>query len=342
VPPALAQDMDLTRLGNSGLTVSRLGLGCNNFAWRRLDKAESIPVLRGALEAGVTLFDTSDSYGDSEIAVGEAFEGHRDEVVIATKFGSDLKGANGPDFDARGSRRYIRTAVERSLRRLRTDHIDLYQLHRPDALTPIHETLSALNELVQEGKVRYIGSSNFAGWQVADAEWTSRTHHLERFVSAQNNYNLIERDIEADLVPACEAFGIGILPFFPLASGLLTGKYTRGETAPKGTRYGEWGLQATRSSMSSRSCRRSRPNEASRCSTSRWAAWPRSPRWPPSSRGRRQWRRSRATPRQSPGSPHRMTGGRSMRSRRHVASDGERPRIRVTLRHRNAAIRRSP
>jgi aryl-alcohol dehydrogenase-like predicted oxidoreductase len=244
VPPALAQDMDLTRLGNSGLTVSRLGLGCNNFAWRRLDKAESIPVLRGALEAGVTLFDTSDSYGDSEIAVGEAFEGHRDEVVIATKFGSDLKGANGPDFDARGSRRYIRTAVERSLRRLRTDHIDLYQLHRPDALTPIHETLSALNELVQEGKVRYIGSSNFAGWQVADAEWTSRTHHLERFVSAQNNYNLIERDIEADLVPACEAFGIGILPFFPLASGLLTGKYTRGETAPKGTRYGEWGLQA--------------------------------------------------------------------------------------------------
>jgi aryl-alcohol dehydrogenase-like predicted oxidoreductase len=165
--------------------------------------------------------------------------------VIATKFGSDLKGANGPDFGARGSRRYIRTAVERSLRRLRTDHIDLYQLHRPDPLTPIHETLSALNELVQEGKVRYIGSSNFAGWQVADAEWTSRTHHLERFVSAQNNYNLIERDIEADLVPACEAFGIGILPFFPLASGLLTGKYTRGEAAPQGTRYGEWGLSAS-------------------------------------------------------------------------------------------------
>jgi aryl-alcohol dehydrogenase-like predicted oxidoreductase len=202
-------------------------------------------VLRGALEAGVTLFDTSDSYGDSEVAVGEALEGHRDEVVLATKFGSDLKGALGPDWGARGSRRYIRKAVERSLRRLRTDHIDLYQLHRPDPLTPIHETLSALDELVKEGKIRYIGSSNFAGWQVADAEWTSRAHHLERFISAQNNYNLIERDIEADVVPACEAFGIGILPFFPLASGLLTGKYTRGEAAPKGTRYGEWGLQAS-------------------------------------------------------------------------------------------------
>jgi aryl-alcohol dehydrogenase-like predicted oxidoreductase len=237
--------MDFTRLGNSGLVVSRLGLGCNNFAWRRLDKAASIPVLRGALEAGVTLFDTSDSYGDSEEAVGEALEGHRDEVVLATKFGSDLSGALGPDWGARGSRRYVRKAVERSLRRLRTDHIDLYQLHRPDPLTPIQETLSALNELVGEGKIRYIGSSNFAGWQVADAEWTARTHHLERFISAQNNYNLIERDIEADVVPACEAFGIGILPFFPLASGLLTGKYTRGEAAPKGTRYGEWGMAAS-------------------------------------------------------------------------------------------------
>jgi aryl-alcohol dehydrogenase-like predicted oxidoreductase len=237
--------MEHTRLGTSGLVVSRLGLGCNNFAWRRLDKAASIPVLRGALEAGVTLFDTSDSYGDSEVAVGEALEGHRDEVVLATKFGSDLKGALGPDWGARGSRRYVRKAVERSLRRLRTDHIDLYQLHRPDPLTPIEETLSALTELVQEGKVRYIGSSNFAGWQVADAEWTARTRHLERFISAQNNYNLLEREIEADVVPACEAFGIGILPFFPLASGLLTGKYTRGEAAPKGTRYGEWGLQAS-------------------------------------------------------------------------------------------------
>jgi aryl-alcohol dehydrogenase-like predicted oxidoreductase len=192
----------------------------------------------------VTLFDTSDSYGDSEVAVGEALESHRDEVVIATKFGSDLKGALGPDWGARGSRRYIRKAVERSLRRLRTDHIDLYQLHRPDPLTPIQETLTALTELVHEGKIRYIGSSNLAGWQVADAEWTARTHQLERFISAQNNYNLLEREIEADVVPACEEFGVGVLPYFPLASGLLTGKYTRGEPAPKGTRYGEWGLQA--------------------------------------------------------------------------------------------------
>jgi aryl-alcohol dehydrogenase-like predicted oxidoreductase len=241
--------MDFTRLGSSGLVVSRLGLGCNNFAWRRLSKADSIPVLRAAVDAGITLFDTSDSYGDSELAVGEALEGHRDDVVLATKFGSDLKGALGPDWGARGSRRYIRKAVERSLQRLRTDHIDLYQLHRPDPLTPIQETLAALTELVTEGKIRYIGSSNFAGWQLADAEWTSRTHQLERFISAQNNYNLLEREIEADVTPACEAYGIGILPFFPLASGLLTGKYTRGEPAPKGTRYGEWGLQVSDASF---------------------------------------------------------------------------------------------
>jgi aryl-alcohol dehydrogenase-like predicted oxidoreductase len=237
--------MDYTRLGSSGLVVSVLGLGCNNFGWNRLNHSESLPVLRGTLDAGVTFFDTSDSYGDSEVALGEAFEGHRDEVVIATKFGSDLKGALGPDWGARGSRRYVRKAVERSLRRLRTDHIDLYQLHRPDPLTPIQETLTALTELVQEGKIRYIGSSNVAGWQVADAEWTSRTHHLERFISVQNNYNLLEREIEADVTPACEAFGVGILPYFPLASGLLTGKYTRGISAPKGTRYGEWGLEAS-------------------------------------------------------------------------------------------------
>lgn len=237
--------MDFSRLGSSGLVVSRLGLGCNNFAYNRLSKADSIPVLRAAVDAGVTLFDTSDSYGDSELAVGEALEGHRDDVVIATKFGSDLKGALGPDWGARGGRRYIRKAVERSLRRLRTDHIDLYQLHRPDRMTPIEETLGALTELVREGKIRYIGSSNVAGWQVADAEWTARSRHLERFVSVQNNYNLLEREIEADVAPACEAFGIGILPYFPLASGLLTGKYRRGEAAPKGTRYGEWGLQAS-------------------------------------------------------------------------------------------------
>jgi aryl-alcohol dehydrogenase-like predicted oxidoreductase len=237
-------DMTYRRLGRSGLTVSTLGLGCNNFAWRRLSREDSLPVLRAALDAGVTLFDTADSYGDSEEVVGEALQGQRDDVVIATKFGSDLKGALGPDWGARGSRRYIRRAVERSLRRLGTDHIDLYQLHRPDPATPIRETLAALTELVREGKIRYLGCSNFAGWQLAEAEWTSRTTYTERFVSAQNEYSLLERGVEADLVPACEEYGVGVLPFFPLASGLLTGKYRRGEAPPSGTRYAEWGLES--------------------------------------------------------------------------------------------------
>jgi aryl-alcohol dehydrogenase-like predicted oxidoreductase len=232
------------RLGHSGLAVSALGLGCNNINWRRLSHEESIPVIHAALDVGVTLFDTSDSYGDSEITVGEALKGHRDEVVIATKFGSDLKGALGPDFGARGSRRYIRKAVERSLARLGTDHIDLYQLHRPDPLTPIAETLAALTELVREGKVRYIGCSNFSGFQLADAHWTARTPGYEHFVSVQNQYSLLERGIEAEVVPAAEAYGIGLLPYFPLASGLLTGKYHRGQDAPAGTRVAEWGLQS--------------------------------------------------------------------------------------------------
>lgn len=237
-------DMTYRRLGNSGLVVSTLGLGCNNFAWRRLSPEDSKPVIDAALDAGVTLFDTSDSYGDSEEVVGEALESHRGDVIIATKFGSDLKGALGPDWGARGSRRYIRKAVERSLRRLRTDYIDLYQLHRPDPQTPIEETLAALTELVHEGKVRYIGSSNFAGWQAAEAQWQSTTRNLERFVSAQNEYSLLERGIEADLVPACATYGIGVLPFFPLASGLLTGKYQRGQEPPANTRYAEWGMQS--------------------------------------------------------------------------------------------------
>jgi aryl-alcohol dehydrogenase-like predicted oxidoreductase len=153
-------------------------------------------------------------------------------------------GDNGEDWDARGSRRYIRRAVESSLTRLRTDWIDLYQLHRPDPATPIEETLCALSDLVHEGKVRYVGCSNFAGWQVADAEWTSRTRGLERFISAQNEYNLLKRDVEDDLVPALEQYGIGLLPFFPLASGLLTGKYRRGEPPPEGSRIESWGRES--------------------------------------------------------------------------------------------------
>ncbi|MDQ1394807.1 MAG: hypothetical protein QOG64_66, partial [Acidimicrobiaceae bacterium] len=166
----------------------------------------------------------------------EVLAGRRDQVVLATKFGSDMRGANGPDWGARGSRRYIRKAVERSLRRLRTDWIDLYQIHQPDRRTPIHETISALTDLVHEGKIRYFGCSNFAAWQLADSDWTARDAGLERFISAQNHYSLLERRVEAELTKACDRFGVGILPFFPLANGLLTGKYRRGEPAPEGTR----------------------------------------------------------------------------------------------------------
>ncbi|MSZ53065.1 MAG: aldo/keto reductase, partial [Actinobacteria bacterium] len=192
----------------------------------------------------ITLFDTSDSYGDSEIFLGAALGSRREETVIATKFGSDLRGANGPDWGSRGSRRYIRKAVERSLTRLNTDYIDLYQIHMPDPSTPIEETLAALTELVNEGKVRYIGNSNFAGWQIADAEWTARTNGTARFVSAQNHYNLIERAAEGDVLPACERFGLGQLPYFPLASGLLTGKYQRGVAAPADGRIAAWHMDA--------------------------------------------------------------------------------------------------
>jgi aryl-alcohol dehydrogenase-like predicted oxidoreductase len=238
--------MEFRRLGESGLVVSVVGLGTNNLGMK-LDDEQSRAVVDAALEQGITLFDTSDSYGASEERLGALLEGRRDDVVLATKFGSDVRrrgGDNGEDWDARGSRRYIRRAVESSLTRLRTDWIDLYQLHRPDPATPIEETLSALSDLVRAGKVRYIGSSNFTGWQVADAEWTSRTRGFERFVSAQNEYNLLKRDVEDDLVPALEEYGIGLLPFFPLASGVLTGKYRRGESPPKGSRIEAWGRES--------------------------------------------------------------------------------------------------
>ncbi|MFA9430661.1 aldo/keto reductase [Egicoccus sp. AB-alg2] len=226
--------MEYRRLGDSGLVVSVAGLGCNNLG-RRLDLDGSRRVVHAALDAGITFFDTADAYGDSELHLGEVLRGHRDEVVLATKFGLPVD-HNGPDWQARGSRAYVRRAVESSLRRLRTEHIDLYQYHRPDPATPIEETLAALDELVHEGKVRYVGSSNFAGWQVADADWVARSRGLQRFISAQNHYSLLERDVEAAVVPACGRFGVGLLPYFPLASGLLTGKYRRGEPAPEGTR----------------------------------------------------------------------------------------------------------
>jgi aryl-alcohol dehydrogenase-like predicted oxidoreductase len=231
-------DMRYRRLGDSGLVVSVVGLGCNNFG-RRLSVDQTRPVVEAALDAGITLFDTSDSYGDSEVQLGEVLAGRRDDVVLATKFGSDLRGRLGADWGARGSRRYIRKAVESSLTRLRTDWIDLYQLHFPDPSTPMEETLEALDELVTEGKVRYVGCSNLAAWQVADADWIARTRGLTRFVSAQNHYSLLERDVERELVPACERYGVGLLPYFPLANGLLTGKYRRDQPAPEGTRLAD-------------------------------------------------------------------------------------------------------
>jgi aryl-alcohol dehydrogenase-like predicted oxidoreductase len=232
-------DMDYRPLGNSGLMVSAVGIGCNAFS-RRVDQDGVGEILDAAQEVGVTLLDTADVYGAhpgaSEEMLGHALKGRREEFVLATKFGMDMQGTNGPDYGALGSRRYIRRAVEASLRRLQTDHIDLYQLHRPDPVTPIEETLATLTELVREGKVRYIGCSNFAGWQVADADWTARAAGHERFVSVQNHYSLLTRDLEQEVTPACEQFGVGVLPFFPLEYGLLTGKYKRDAAAPEGSR----------------------------------------------------------------------------------------------------------
>lgn len=233
----------LRHVGRSGLVVSAVGLGCNNLG--RTGTATSTPegataVVTAALDAGITLFDTADCYGArpglSEKLLGSALAGRRDEAVIATKFGMDLHGANGPDFGARGSRTYIVRAVEASLRRLGTDRIDLYQFHTPDPSTPIEETLAALDDVVRAGKVLHIGHSNRAGWQIAQAEYVAHELGTQRFVSAQNHYNLLDRRAELEVLPAAREFGLGVLPYFPLANGLLTGKYTRGSEPPKGSR----------------------------------------------------------------------------------------------------------
>jgi aryl-alcohol dehydrogenase-like predicted oxidoreductase len=226
-------------LGNSGLLVSVAGLGGNNFG-RRLDVAGTRAVVDAALEAGVTLLDTADIYGGggrSEEILGEVLAGRRDQVVLATKFGHQAVDLGyGAAAGAKGGRAYIRRAVERSLRRLRTDYIDLYQLHTPDPVTPIEETLRALGELVAEGKVRYIGHSNLAGWRIAEAAHAARESGAEPFVSAQNHWSLLERGVEAEVVPAARHYGLGVLPYFPLANGLLTGKVRRGQPAPEGSR----------------------------------------------------------------------------------------------------------
>ena len=220
------------------LQVSVVGLGCNNFGGRvGLDGTRA--VVDAALESGVQFFDTADVYGGrggSERLLGEGLRGRRDQVVLATKFGGNMGGENGEPAGPPGSRAYVHQAVEASLRRLESDWIDLYQYHRPDGVTPIAETLGALNELVAAGTVRHIGCSNFSAGQLAEAADAAREHGFAPFVSLQNEYSLLERDIEAKLVPECERLGVGVLPYFPLASGLLTGKYRRGEPAPEGAR----------------------------------------------------------------------------------------------------------
>lgn len=226
--------LEYRHLGSSGLVVSAIGLGCNNFGRANTvtqTQEGTDAVIGAALDAGVTFFDTADIYGAerglSETLMGHSLRGRRDDVVLATKFGMDMGGVNGADWGARGSRRYIRRAIEGSLRRLQTDWIDLYQLHQPDPSTPIEETLAALDELVREGKVRYLGHSNLAGWQIVDAAHVASSEGTTPFVSAQNEYSLLERGAEREVLPAARHVGVGFLPFFPLYNGLLTGKYSR-------------------------------------------------------------------------------------------------------------------
>lgn len=227
--------MEYRNLGRTGLRVSAVGLGCNNFG-RRCDVEQTKAVVDKAIELGVTFFDTADIYGPrglSEEYLGKALEGRRQDVVVATKFCGPM--GEGPMWGG-ASRRYTFRAVEASLRRLGTDYIDLYQQHFPDVNTPIEETLRALDDLVHQGKIRYYGCSNFAGWQVVEAQMIARSQHLSPVASAQNQYNLLDRRIERELVPACREYGLGVLPYFPLASGFLSGKYKPGEPAPEGTR----------------------------------------------------------------------------------------------------------
>ncbi len=226
--------MQLRNLGNSGLRVSVIGLGCNNFGGR-LDLAGTRKVVDKAIDLGITLFDTADIYGNqggSEEQLGEILGARRKDIILATKFGMPMDQAEKKG----ASRRYIMTEVEDSLHRLRTDWIDLYQLHQPDSLTPIEETLRALDDLVRQGKVRYIGCSNLPAWQVVESLWTSDTHNLHRFICCQDEYSLLVRDPERELLPAIHRYGLGLLPYFPLASGLLTGKYRSGHELPPGAR----------------------------------------------------------------------------------------------------------
>ena len=261
--------MDYRRLGRSGLEVSLVGVGCNQFGGR-CDRKQTRAVVHAALDVGITLFDTSNSYGQngrSEKFLGAALKGCRDDAVIATKFASPM--GDGP-MQVGGSRRHVMQAVEDSLRRLKTDYIDLYQMHRPDPNTPIEETLSALDLLVRQGKVRYLGHSNFAGWQIAAAAAAAERANVTPFLSAQNHYSLLDRGVEAEVIPACEAFGLSLLPYFPLASGLLSGKYPhrRGSAGRHAAGRGLSGRslaharQRRQDRAAARGCRRRRPYSA--------------------------------------------------------------------------------
>lgn len=217
--------MDFRNVGASGLKVSTVGLGCNNFGWH-IDEQQTATVVSAAIDAGITLFDTADVYGNkglSEEYLGRALGARRQDIVLATKFGITM----GQDRPAGASRRYIVEAVEASLRRLQTDWIDLYQLHRPDPDTPIEETLRALDDLIRAGKVRYAGLSEMPAWEFTDAQWTARHSGFSPLVSAQYEYSLLARDVEREILPAMRHQGLGLLPYFPLASGMLTGKYRR-------------------------------------------------------------------------------------------------------------------
>jgi aryl-alcohol dehydrogenase-like predicted oxidoreductase len=229
--------MEYRKLGNSGLKVSEVGLGGNNFGWWA-DEQTSNTVVNHAIDMGINFIDTADVYdrGHSEEFVGKAVKSKRSQVIIATKFGAPM--GDGPN-ERGGSRYYIMKAVDASLKRLQTDYIDLYQIHFPDPTTPIEETLRALEDLVRAGKVRYIGCSNFAAWQLCEALWTSRANNLQSFVTVQPRYNLFDRRIEIELVPCCQAYGIGVIPYSPLAGGLLTGKYRQGEEPPEGRLSGQ-------------------------------------------------------------------------------------------------------
>lgn len=242
----MSETMQYRQLGKSGLTVSTIGLGCNNLgrSGTITEQQEGVDrVISAAVDAGITLFDVADIYGKepglSETMFGVSLKklgsAARDNMVVVSKFGMDMQGGNGADYGVRGSRRYIMRAVEASLKRLATDHLDLYFYHTPDGVTPVEETLAALNTLIEQGKVRYIGHSNHAGWQIAQAEYVARELGTHRFIAAENHYNLLDRRAELEVMPAAREFGLGVLPYFPLANGLLTGKYADGKT-PEGSR----------------------------------------------------------------------------------------------------------